>query len=102
MWLIDKSADGAVGQVQNCLFYQTSPPNNKERERKMAKYNRVKHVEQLAEEVLDYRAERGAGYDTLEAEDIEWIGQEAQCGYADICEILGIELPESLQAVQGD
>jgi hypothetical protein len=26
MWLIDKSADGAVGQVQNCLFYQTSPP----------------------------------------------------------------------------
>lgn len=68
----------------------------------MAKYNRVKHVEQLAEEVLDFRAERGAGYHTLEAEDIEWIGQEAQCGYADICEILGIELPESLQAVEGE
>ena len=23
MWLIDKSADGAVGQDQNCYFYQT-------------------------------------------------------------------------------
>ena len=65
----------------------------------MAKYNRVKHVEELANEVLDYRAERGAGYETLEAEDIEYIGQEAQCGYADICEILGIALPESLGPV---
>ena len=26
MWLIDKSVDGTVGQVQNCYFYQTSPP----------------------------------------------------------------------------
>jgi hypothetical protein len=26
MWLIDKSVDGTVGQVQNCFFYQTSPP----------------------------------------------------------------------------
>ena len=24
MWLIDKSVDGTVGQVQNCLFCQTS------------------------------------------------------------------------------
>jgi hypothetical protein len=42
MWLIDKSADGAVGQVQNCLFYQTSPPNNKEREPKMSKRKPLK------------------------------------------------------------
>ena len=68
----------------------------------MAKYNRVKHVEELANEVLDYRAERGAGYETLEAEDIEYIGQEAQCGYVDICEILGIALPESLGPVIAD
>jgi hypothetical protein len=25
MWLVDKSVDGTVGQVQNCYFYQTSP-----------------------------------------------------------------------------
>jgi hypothetical protein len=66
----------------------------------MGKYNRVRHVEELANEVLDYRAERGAGYETLEAEDIEYIGQEAQCCYADICEILGIELPLSLGPVE--
>jgi hypothetical protein len=65
----------------------------------MAKYNRVKHVEELANEVLDYRAERGAGYETLEAEDIEWIGTEAQCNYEGVCEILGIALPESLGPV---
>jgi hypothetical protein len=42
MWLIDKSVDGTVGQVQNCLFYQTSPPNNKEREPKMSKKKPLK------------------------------------------------------------
>ena len=68
----------------------------------MAKYNRVKHVEELANEVLDYRAERGAGFETLEAEDIEWIGTEAQCNYEGVCEILGIELPESLMPVDCD
>ena len=68
----------------------------------MAKYNRVKHVEELANEVLDYRAERGAGYETLEAEDIEYIGMEAQCNYAGVCEILGIALPESLGPVIAD
>jgi hypothetical protein len=42
MWLIDKSVDGTVGQVQNCVFYQTSPPNNKEREPKMSKRKPLK------------------------------------------------------------
>jgi hypothetical protein len=42
MWLIDKSVDDTVGQVQNCLFYQTSPPNSKERERMMSKRKPLK------------------------------------------------------------
>jgi len=68
----------------------------------MAKYNRIKHVIELANEVLDFRAERGAGFETLEAEDIEWIGTEAQCNYEGVCEILGIPLPESLGPVLAD
>ena len=65
-------------------------------------YNRIKHIKELANEVLDFRAERGAGFETLEAEDIEWIGQENQCNYQDVCEILGIELPASLGPVMDD
>jgi hypothetical protein len=45
MWLIDKSVDGTVGQVQNCYFYQTSPPNSKERERKMSKRKPLKQLD---------------------------------------------------------
>lgn len=36
----------------------------------------------------------------LEAEDIEYIGQECQCNYEGVCEILGCELPDSLGPVQ--
>jgi hypothetical protein len=65
-------------------------------------YNRIKHVKELAMEILNERAGSGPGFDILDAEDIEYIGQEAQCNYAGVCEILGIELPESLMPVDAD
>jgi hypothetical protein len=42
------------------------------------------------------------GYDNyaeFEADDIEYIGMECQCGFADVCEILNITLPASLGPV---
>jgi hypothetical protein len=60
-------------------------------------YNRIKHVKQVADAICEDR-----GYDEyheFDAEDIEYLGMEVQCGYADVCEILGIELPESLGPV---
>ena len=39
-------------------------------------------------------------YRAFDAEDIEYIGMECQCGYADVCEILNIPLPASLGPVE--
>lgn len=63
-------------------------------------YNRIKHVKSVANELVqefDYD-----DYHDLSAEDIESIGMECQCNYEGVCEILGLELPESLQPVIGD
>ena len=57
-------------------------------------YNRIKHVKQMADAICEDQ-----GYDSykeFDAEDIEYLGMEVQCGYADVCEILNIPLPESL------
>ena len=62
-------------------------------------YNRIKHIKQLAQDLAE---ENGVEIADFEAEDIEYIGMEAQCNYAGVCEILGIALPASLQPVQGD
>ena len=61
-------------------------------------YNRIKHVKQVADAICEDQ-----GYDSykeLDAEDIEYLGMEVQCGFADVCEILNITLPESLGPVE--
>lgn len=61
-------------------------------------YNRIRHVKQVADAICEDR-----GYDSykaFDAEDIEYLGMEVQCCYVDVCEILGIALPESLGPVQ--
>ena len=60
-------------------------------------YNRIRHVKQVADAICEDQ-----GYDSykeFEADDIEYVGMECQCGFADVCEILGIALPASLGPV---
>ena len=60
-------------------------------------YNRKNHVIQVADAICE-----DMGYDNyseFEADDIEYIGMECQCGFADVCEILNIPLPASLGPV---
>ena len=59
-------------------------------------YNRIKHVKQVATEFAEMN---GIEIKDFEAEDIEYVGMECQCNYQDVCEILGLELPESLGPV---
>ena len=61
------------------------------------KYDPVKAVKKCAMDYMD-----AVGYDNvnqLEAEDIESIGMDCQMNYQDVCEILGINLPDSLGPV---
>ena len=63
-------------------------------------YNRIKHIKQLADAVCEDQ-----GYDSykeFEADDIEYVSMEAQCNFADVCDILKIALPASLGPVMGD
>ena len=63
-------------------------------------YNRIKHVKQMADAICEDQ-----GYDSykeFDAEDIEYLGMEVQCGFADVCKILNIALPASLGPVMGD
>jgi hypothetical protein len=63
-------------------------------------YNRIKHVKQIADAICE-----DMGYDSykeFEAEDIEYVGMEAQCNFEGVCEILNIPLPASLGPVMGD
>lgn len=62
-------------------------------------YNKIKHIKTLAKELAE---DNGVSIQDFDAEDIEYIGMECQCNYADVCEILGIALPASLQPVMGD
>ena len=57
-------------------------------------YNRIKHVKQVADSICEDQGY--AEYRAFDAEDIEYLSMEVQCCYADVCEILGIDLPESL------
>ena len=58
-------------------------------------YNRVKHVKQVAADLSEMIGVAIADFD---AEDIDYVACECQCNYEGICEILGLELPESLMA----
>jgi hypothetical protein len=63
-------------------------------------YNRIKHVKQVADAICEDQ-----GYDSykeFEADDIEYLGMEVQCGFADVCEILNIPLPASLGPVMAE
>lgn len=63
-------------------------------------YNRIQHVRQVADAICEDQGY--AEYKAFDAEDIEYVGMETQCNYADVCDILGITLPESLGPVMGD
>jgi hypothetical protein len=65
----------------------------------MAKYNRIKHIKELAKDLAEMN---GVEIKDFDGEDIEYIGMEAQCNYADVAEILGLELPEYLGPVLVD
>ena len=61
-------------------------------------YNRIRHVKQVADAICE-----DMGYDSykeFEADDIEYVGMEAQCNFESVCEILGIALPQSLESVE--
>lgn len=59
-------------------------------------YNRVRHIKETARDLAEMN---GVTIEDFDAEDIEYIGMECQCCYADVCDILGLELPESLGPV---
>lgn len=63
-------------------------------------YNRIKDVTKTADSYV--KEFEYASYADLTDEDIESIGMDTQCNYEGVCEILGIELPESLGPVMGD
>ena len=62
-------------------------------------YNRIKHIKEFAKDLAEMN---NVGIQDFDAEDIEYIGMECQCNYADVCDILGLTLPESLGPVMGD
>ncbi len=52
-------------------------------------YNRIKNVKETAQLVMEMN---GVVLATdLDQEDIEYIGDQCQCAYADVAEILGVE-----------
>ncbi len=57
-------------------------------------YNRIKHVKQVAADLAEMI---GVEIKDFDAEDIDYVATECQCNYEGICEILGLELPESLK-----
>jgi hypothetical protein len=54
----------------------------------MAKYNRIRNIKETAEFVAEMN---GVAVRDLDQEDIEYIGDQCQCAYADVAEILGLE-----------
>jgi hypothetical protein len=59
-------------------------------------FNKIKYIKDFALELAEMNDCRIRDFD---AEDIEYIGMECQCNYADVCDILGLALPESLGPV---
>ena len=62
-------------------------------------FNKIKYIKQFAKDLAEMN---GVEVQDFDAEDIEYVGMECQCNYADVCDILGLELPESLGPVMGD
>lgn len=60
-------------------------------------YDREADVKNVAQQYM--QANGIQSVHDLGAEDIEYIGQECQCNYAGVCEILGCELPDELGPV---
>jgi hypothetical protein len=58
-------------------------------------YNRIKHVKSVADAICEDQGY--AEYRAFDAEDVEYVAMETQCNFEGVCEILGIELPESLR-----
>ncbi len=59
-------------------------------------FNRTKQVKQAAESLSEMI---GVAIEDFDAEDIDYLACECQCNYEGICEILGLELPDSLKPV---
>lgn len=62
-------------------------------------FNKIKYIKEFAESLAEMN---GVSIQDFDAEDIEHIGDECQCNYADVCDILGLALPESLGPVLVD
>ena len=62
-------------------------------------FNKIKYIKEFAKSLAEMN---GVTIKDFDAEDIEHIGDECQCAYADVCDILGLALPESLGHVMGD
>lgn len=60
-------------------------------------YNRIKHIKSYAQDLAKIQ---GITIQEFTAEDIEYLGMECQCNYADVCDILGLTLPKSLGPVE--
>jgi hypothetical protein len=63
------------------------------------KFNRTKQVKETAKFLSEMI---GVEIKDFDAEDIETLAMDCQCNYEGICEILGLELPESLKPVMVD
>lgn len=91
------SKDGHLSSKDKAIAYATTwKAHNKGQVEE--DFDPVANVKQIAQVYMN-----SVGYtsvDQLEAEDIESIADDAQIGYEDACEILGIELPDSLGPVK--
>jgi hypothetical protein len=62
-------------------------------------FNKIKYIKEFAKSLAEMN---GVDIKDFDGEDIEYIGMECQCAYADVAEILGLELPEYLGPVVVD
>ena len=63
------------------------------------KFNRTKQVKEAAKFLSEMI---GVDIKDFDAEDIDYLATDCQCNYEGICEILGLELPESLKPVEAE
>ena len=89
--------DGKLTDKEKAIAYATTWKAHNKGQVEEA-YNPVAAVKQCAKNAMEMNGI--ASVHDLDAEDIEYIGDECQMNYHDVCEILGIQLPDSLGPVQ--
>lgn len=91
------SKDGHLSDKDKAIAYATTWKAHNKGQVEEA-YNPVKAVKQCAKSIMGMNGI--ASVHDLDAEDIEYIGDECQMNYHDVCEILGCNLPDSLGPVK--